>query len=90
VKDGVLFVHAPLPWSHRIRTVDVYDLKPCTIADAQTSLAGVRIFFIKVRRIGWLTSSWAVRVAVHDRDVLARDVADLNEAIKSAAADIHG
>jgi hypothetical protein len=85
VKDGVLFIHAPAPWGHRIRTVDVHNLKPCTIADAQTSMAGVRIFFIKVRRIGWLTSSWAVRVAVDDHDVLAREVADLNEAIKSAA-----
>jgi hypothetical protein len=84
VKSPLLFVWAPQQWGFEPRTLELEEIKSISAHSAGVVVGGVPIFQIHIRRTRWLTTYWAIRVAVADAGVIKRSIADLNATIERA------
>jgi hypothetical protein len=81
VRPPLLFVWAPQHWGLEPRTLEIEEIKGISAHNAGAVVGGVPIYQIHIRRARWLTTYWAIRVAVADGGVIKRSIADLNAAI---------
>ena len=86
VSGDKLLAWAPQAWGGEPREVDVEDITSVSAHSAGHVVGAVPVYQIHIRRHGWLTTYWAIRVACADRGVIDRSIADLNRAIERAKA----
>ena len=72
-RDGMFIVTAPQMWGHQPRRMPLSKLFFIGVQGGGVPIGGVRIFDICVDG----SSSWVIRVAIKDRDVLTRSIEDL-------------
>ena len=85
IRGDLLLARAPQQWGPETRAVELEEIKEIR-AGLTTEIGRVRIFEINVRRHRWFTTYWSIRVAVADRGVLTRAIADLKRAVRIGAA----
>jgi hypothetical protein len=86
VTPTMLLAWSPQQWGNEPRTLPIGDVRSISAHNAGHVVGGVPIFQIHVRRVRWLTTYWAIRVAVADKGVINRSIADLNHALARARA----
>ena len=86
IRGGQLLAWAPQQWGAEPRAVELEEIRDIR-AGLAADIGRVRIFEIHVRRDRWFTTYWSIRVAVADRGVIKRAIADLNSAVARALAD---
>src|SRR5688500_13704021 len=90
VRGRKLLAWAPQSWGAEPRAVDVEQIRRVVVKGTGLNASGVRLFEIKIRRRGWFAFTWEIRVAVADRGVVNRSIADLNAAIERAKVSAPG
>jgi len=83
IRGNQLLAWAPQQWGPEPRALELEEIRDIR-AGLAADIGRVRIFEIHVRRHRWFTTYWAIRVAVADRGIITRTIADLNRAVRSA------
>jgi hypothetical protein len=86
VTPTMLLAWSPQQWGAEPRTLPIDEVRSISAHNAGHVVGGVPVFQIHVRRVRWLTTYWAIRVAVADKGVIKRSIADLNHALARARA----
>jgi hypothetical protein len=84
ISGDLLLARAPQQWGPETRAVELEEIKEIR-AGLAADIGRVRIFEIHVRRHRWFTTYWSIRVAIADRGVITRAIADLNRAVRVGA-----